>query len=119
MRRKSLGKLGEKLAVEQLKNNDYQILERNFRSEYGEIDIIAQEGDVLVFVEVKTRLSKKFGTPEEAITPEKIERIVKTGQLYQMNHPYLPEAMRIDVVVIGFSPAGGVEKIRIIKNITS
>ncbi|KPJ70465.1 hypothetical protein AMJ51_01810 [Microgenomates bacterium DG_75] len=117
MRRKRLGKLGEKLALKHLRKNKYQILERNFHSQSGEIDIIAQEGDVLVFVEVKTRWSKKFGTPEEAITPGKIERIVKTGQLYQMNNPHLPEAVRIDAVAIELSPAGGVEKIELIKNV--
>ncbi len=118
MRRKPLGKLGEKLALKQLKNNDYQILERNFRSRYGEIDIIAQEGDVLVFVEVKTRTSRKFGPPEEAITPWKIERIIKTGQEYKNLHPNSPEAMRIDVVAIELSSSGETEKTRLIKNIT-
>jgi len=119
MRRKNLGKLGEKLAIKLLKRNKYKILERNFRSKFGEIDIIAQESDSLVFVEVKTRWSKKFGSPEEAITSWKIKRIIKTGKYYKSLYPELPEAMRIDVVAIELSPAGGVEKIRLIKNITA
>lgn len=116
MRRKNLGKQGENLAVRHLKRNKYKILEKNFRSKFGEIDIIAQEGDFLVFVEVKTRWSEKFGSPEEAITPWKIKRVIKTGQYYKSLHPELPEALRIDVVAIELSPAGGVEKIRLIKN---
>jgi len=93
-------------------------LERNFQSKFGEIDIIAQEGDFLVFVEVKNRWSKKFGSPEEAITPWKIKRIIKTGQYYKSLHPKLPETMRIDVVAIELSPGGEVGEIRIVKNIT-
>ena len=126
MRRKSLGNLGEKLALKHLKNKGYKILNRNFRSKLGEIDVIAIDSsstisgkDTLVFIEVKARWSKKFGLPEEGITSWKIRRIIKAGQYYKLLHPELPEALRIDVVAIELSPAGGVEKIRIIKNITS
>lgn len=118
MQRKSLGNLGENLALKHLKNKGYKILERNFRSKFGEIDIVAIESDVLVFVEVKTRWSKKFGPPEEAITPWKIKRIIKAGQYFKMLHPELPEAMRIDAIAVDLSPGGEVGKIRIIKNIT-
>jgi len=118
MKRKNLGKLGEELATKELRKNEYKILERNFSSKFGEVDIIAQEGDFLVFVEVKTRWSKKFGLPEEAITPWKIKRIIKTSQYYKMLHPEFAEAMRIDAVAVEFSPSGEVGEIRIIKNIT-
>lgn len=119
MKRKNLGKLGEKLAVKELKKNKYKILERNFRSPFGEIDIIAQEGDVLVFIEVKTRWSQRFGAPEEAITPWKLRRLIRASQDYQSLHPELPELMRLDLVAIDFSPGGEIGEIRIIKNLTS
>lgn len=124
MQRKNLGNLGENLALRHLKNKGYKIIERNFRSKFGEIDIIAQDPstgsgrEVLVFVEVKTRWSKKFGPPKEAITPWKIKRIIKTGQYYKSLHPELPEAMRIDVVTIELSPGGRIGEIKIIKNVT-
>lgn len=118
MKRKNLGKRGENQAVKELKRNKYKILERNWRSKFGEIDIIAQKGDFLVFVEVKTRWSKKFGLPEEAITPWKMERIIKTGEYYKTFHPKLPEAMRIDVVAINLASEGRIEEIRIIENVT-
>jgi len=118
MRRKSLGNLGENLALKKLKNSGYKILERNFRSKFGEIDIIAQEGDVLVFIEVKTRWSKRFGPPEEAITPRKIRRMVKAGQYYKLLHPELPDSLRLDAVVIDLSPKGKLERIEIIRNLT-
>lgn len=118
MKKKNLGNLGEELAVKQLKNNGYRILEQNFRSKFGEIDIIAQEGGDLVFVEVKTRWSKSFGPPEEAITPWKIRRIIKAGQYYQLIHPDTPEALRIDAVAVDITSDGQLNQIRIIKNIT-
>lgn len=118
MRRKSLGNLGENLALKHLKNSGYKILDRNFRSKLGEIDVVALDGDSLVFVEVKTRWSKNYGLPEEAITPWKIRRIIKTGQYYRLLHPELPDSLRLDAVVIDLSPQGKLERIEIIKNLT-
>lgn len=118
MRKKSLGSLGEELAVKQLKNNGYSILEQNFRSKFGEIDIIAQEGGDLVFIEVKTRWSKSFGPPEEAITPWKIQHIIKAGEYYKLLHPETPEALRIDAVAVDLKPNGQVNEVKIIKNIS-
>lgn len=118
MKKLDLGKMGEKIAVKYLQSHDYKILTRNFRSKLGEIDIIAQEKETLVFVEVKTRWSKAFGPPEEAVTPWKIKSIIKTGDYFKMLHPELPESLRIDVVAISLSPGGGVEEIKLIKNAT-
>lgn len=118
MKKKSLGRLGEELAVKQLKNNGYRILEQNFRSKFGEIDIIAQEGGDLVFIEVKTRWSKSFGPPEEAITPWKIQHIIKAGEYYKLLHPETPEALRIDAVAVDLSSEGKIERVEILKNIT-
>lgn len=92
--------LGEDLAVTYLQKKGYQIIERNFRKRYGEIDIIAQKDDTLVFVEVKTRKSAQFGTPFEAITYWKLKSLIKTAELYSMMYPRLPKQLRIDGISI-------------------
>lgn len=118
MKTDDLGKKGEKLAAVYLQRHGYRILTTNFRSKLGEIDIIAQERSVLVFVEVKTRWSKKFGLPEEAVSPWKIRSITRTGEYFKMLRPELPESLRIDVVAISLSPGGEVEEMKLIKNVT-
>lgn len=118
MRKRSLGRLGESLAVKHLKNNGYRILDRNFKSKFGEIDITALDGNVLVFVEVKTRWSEKFGPPEAAITPWKIRHIIKAGQYYKLLHPELPDALRLDAVAVELDLHGAVREIRITRNLT-
>ena len=96
----TFGKLAEDFAVKLLSQKGYKIIDRNFRSRFGEIDIVALKEDVLVFVEVKARWSLKFGKPEEAVTPSKLWKIGKTGQYYSLLHPDLPKKLRIDVVAI-------------------
>lgn len=118
MKKKSLGNLGENLALKHLKSKAYRILARNFRSKFGEIDIIAIHENDLVFIEVKTRWSQSFGPPEEAITPWKIRRIIKTGQYFKLLHPELPDSLRLDAVVIDLDNQGRLERIEIIKNCT-
>ncbi len=88
-----------------LQSKGYKIIGRNFRSRFGEIDIIALDADSLVFVEVKARWSKKFGSPEEAVTFQKLQKIRKTGEYYSLTHPSLPQKLRIDVVALEI--AGG------------
>ncbi len=114
--KKDRGDFGEKIADSYLRKENYKILERNFRSKHGEIDIIAQDKDTLVFVEVKTRLGDKFGYPQEAVNQWKLKTIEKVGQYFRLFHPNLPEAERIDVIAITADPYGRVEKIELIKN---
>lgn len=97
---RSYGQLGEEYALKLLEKNGYEILEKNFRSKFGEIDIVAKREDTLIFVEVKTRWSKKYGAPEEAVTPRKLARIKRVGEFYALIHPSLPRKMRVDVVAI-------------------
>lgn len=98
------GKKGEDRAEQFLKHKKYIILERNYRKNYAEIDIIAidtiKTPPVLVFVEVKTRTSTSFGTPLESITARKLENIRKTIELYVVSHPNIPESYRIDAISI-------------------
>lgn len=115
--RAHLGRLGEQKAGEYLQKQGYQILERNFRTGWGEIDIIARDNQFLVFVEVKTRLSKKFGIPEEAITPVKLATIKKMAEFYQTVHCRAPVLMRIDVIAIEVNASGKILALRHLKNI--
>ncbi len=118
MNQKSLGSLGENLALKHLKSKGYKILQRNFHSQFGEIDFVALEGGDLVFVEVKTRRSQSFGAPEEAITSWKIEKIIKAGEYFQLLHPELPRSLRLDGLVIEINNQGKLERIEILKNLT-
>ncbi len=96
----SAGRSGEDAAIKLLQTRGYKIIARNFHSKVGEIDIIAIDGNTLVFVEVKTRWTKKYGLPEEAITPHKIRAISRTGEYFKLMHPNTPDLQRIDAVVI-------------------
>ena len=79
MKRRHIGILGENLAKDFLKKRGYRILETNYRCPAGEIDIIARQKDYLVFVEVRTKKSLEFGSPEESITPAKKDRMRATA----------------------------------------
>lgn len=100
MRRKSLGNLGENLALKHLQNKGYKFIERNFKAKLGEIDLIFRDKNTLVFVEVKTRYGEKFGSPEDAVSKGKIGAIEITAQYFKLLHPELPDSLRIDVVAI-------------------
>lgn len=81
------GKAGESHVAKLLEKRGYQIVKRNFSCRFGEIDIIARNGQYLVFVEVKTREKDGMTAPFEAITPEKQKRIIRTAGLYLVEHP--------------------------------
>lgn len=112
--RRHHGKLGEDFAAKLLQKSGYKILDRNFRTKFAEIDIVALDGDTLVFVEVKTRWSKKYGKPEEAVIPRKLAKIKKASEFFSLTHPNLPKKMRIDVVAIEVEK-GKVESAKIIR----
>ena len=109
--------LGEDAAVEHLKQKGYKIIERNFRKSHTEIDIIALQGSILVFVEVKTRSSSSYGTPFEGIAPWKVRNLVKTAQFYKLLHPDLPDDLRIDAVGVWIKN-DKVDKIEHLENIS-
>lgn len=108
-----VGKLAENFAVVFLSQKGYKIIDRNFRSRFGEIDIIAVKNSKLVFVEVKARWNSKFGSPVEAVTPQKIWKISKTGEYYSLLHPESPKGLRIEVVSLEIEN-GRVDKAEII-----
>lgn len=112
--------IGEEEAVEYLRKKGYKVIERNFRKSYAEIDIIAvdtsQKPHVLVFVEVKTRTGRKFGSGLEAISYWKLNSIRKAAEYYKITSKNLPDLMRIDAVSVDLSSGPGI--IDHVKNIT-
>ena len=116
MKRRDTGILGEKLAGDFLGRNGYRILESNYRCSEGEVDIIALHEDVLVFVEVRTKKSRQFGSPEESITPAKMRRLRAVAAHYRQNHNNLPDSWRIDVVAIELDQNKRVSRIELIEN---
>lgn len=97
---KGLGKLGEEIAEELLRSKGYQILKRNFRFGKGEIDIIAKDGDCLVFVEVKSRKNYEFGEPEYSITKSKQRQLKKLAEAYFYVNGIAEQLCRFDVITI-------------------
>ncbi|CAN5159603.1 hypothetical protein BH11PAT1_BH11PAT1_0890 [soil metagenome] len=119
------GRTGEDAAVSFVRKLGYQVISRNFRVRNGEIDIICldeSEGKgkkaTLVFIEVKTRLSQQFGTPFEAITPWKMQALVRTAEVFKMTNRNLPEGMRIDAISVMLDQQKQVIEIEHLKSIT-
>ena len=119
MKRRDTGILGEKLARDFLKKRGYHILENNYRCSEGEIDIIARHKDSLVFIEVRTKKSLEFGSPEESITLTKKDRLRATAAHYQQTHNDLPLLWRIDVVAVELDQRGKLSRIELIENAVS
>ena len=116
MARNSLGIYGEVLAELYLKAQGYRILDKNFKNKIGEIDLIAKEGDMICFVEVKTRVSLACGLPVEAITRHKQLKIVQMAWSYlKYKFGTVDKKARFDVVSI-YKDNGGKEQIELIKN---
>ena len=119
MRRRDTGILGEKLAQDFLKKRGYHIWETNYRCPEGEIDIIARDRDCLAFIEVRTKKSAEFGTPEESITLAKRQRLVAAASRYRQNHNNLPSSWRIDVVAVELDQKGKPSRIELTENAVS
>jgi len=119
VKRRDTGILGEKLAKDFLKKRGYRILETNYRCPNGEIDIVAKHKDSLVFVEVRTKTSLEYGSPEESITPAKKERMRAAASHYWQTHHNLPLLWRIDVVGVELDQKGKVSRIELIENAVS
>lgn len=108
------GKEGEIIAAAFLKKNGYRIIGKNFRCAIGEIDIIAQEKDELVFIEVKTRTSRELGFPEQAVGIKKQKKMSQLALWYLQKKNIKDTASRFDVLAITILPAGN--EIKLIKN---
>lgn len=109
--RKLLGIKGENLSKTFLEKKGYKILVQNFRTRYGEIDLIAEEDGDLVFIEVKLRQSNDYGRPYESVNKKKQQHIVKSALLYIKSKNLFGKNLRFDVISIGPEP-GAIELIR-------
>jgi len=108
-----IGKLGEDFAVNLLEKEGYSILYRNLKMSLGEIDIVAERDGILVFVEVKTRRSSKYGLPIEAVDLKKQEKIRIMAEVFMAkfkNRFQKMKGVRFDVISIYISPSGKVDK---------
>ena len=115
--RRNLGIKGERAVEVLLKQQGYRILDRNFRSRFGEIDLIVTKGNSLVFVEVKTRSTNAFGFPEEAVDPKKQRQVRRMAAEYISKcgkKGYFSE-IRFDVAAVTANSDGQVENIRILE----
>jgi len=116
--RARLGKRGERLAQEHLRRQGYRILETNFRSREGEIDIVAEKDDWLVFVEVRTRRNAQLGSAEESVTKAKQQRLALLAEGYLQARDSPPPNWRIDVVAIDVAADGSIARLEHIENVT-
>ena len=115
--RQELGKRGEEMACDFLREKGYLILEKNYRTRYGEIDIVAEKEGTVVFVEVKTRATGTFGWPEEAIDARKQHKLALTAEHYLAVHHLYNKNYQIDSVGIVFGNGGEIREIRQEENI--
>lgn len=97
--KKVLGNKGEKLVEAYLKKQGCKILKRNYRTPFGEADLVVEDGEEIAFVEVKTRTSERYGTPAEAVGKEKQRRYKKIAEFYWISHGEEPNA-RFDVAEV-------------------
>jgi len=104
--RSKLGAQGERIAGAHLEAHGLVIEARNYRTRFGEIDLIARDGEETVFVEVRTKRSAAYGTPEESITLRKQARLVRTAQQYLAQHGRTGSSWRVDLVAITLQSDG-------------
>lgn len=111
-----LGASGERVAALALEARGYRIVARNWRCAHGEVDLIAEDGGELVFVEVKTRRGDRLGAPEEAITPRKRQHLVAAAQAYLSKQADEQRAYRFDIVAVALAPTGQLRAVRVYRN---
>jgi putative endonuclease len=114
---KELGKWGENLAKSFLEEKGYQVIFCNYFTEYGEIDIIASKDNHIHFVEVKTRRTKQFGHPEEAITNQKLAHMIDSAEAFLQSHPEFDGDWQMDVIAIQISEIKDSPDIRLFPNV--
>ncbi|MCM8811967.1 MAG: YraN family protein [Candidatus Omnitrophica bacterium] len=113
--RQEAGRIGEREALHLLRKEGYRLVGRNIRCRLGEIDLVAFSGNVLCFIEVKTRLDLRFGWPEEAVTPLKQARLKRLALWYCQTRRLGETPARFDVVCVLLGPDGTVARTRLIK----
>lgn len=117
--RTSLGAFGERSAREFLEQRGYKVLEQNVRMRSGEIDLVAKEGESLVIVEVRTKGSRRFGTPEESITATKLRKLMLLGEEYLQARKQSGAAWRIDIVAVEVGGDGQIQRLELLRDVTA
>lgn len=102
MYNKTVGSFGETLVIAYLENLNYEILDKNFNTKFGEIDIVAKDKDEYVFIEVKTRTSKKYGMPIEAVNENKVSHIKSASKVYIYLNRLENKFIRYDIIEVYF-----------------
>jgi putative endonuclease len=95
-----LGRFGEDMAARHLTDSGAEILDRNWRCRDGELDIVARDGDILIFCEVKTRSGNRHGSPAEAVVTSKAARIRRLAARWLAVHPHRPGTIRFDLLAV-------------------
>ncbi|MBU2497781.1 MAG: YraN family protein [Proteobacteria bacterium] len=112
--RLDLGRLGEELALEKIKKMGYKCLVRNYRCALGEVDLVARDGDTLVFVEIKTRRGKSLAYAKEAVSTRKRRQLSKVALYYMKDHHCTDVKSRFDVVAVSLE--GNRREIEVVRN---
>lgn len=110
------GRLGEKLASDYLQKKGYKIVEQNYRTKYAEIDLVARKKDVLVFVEVRTKVGEQFGTPEETLNWKKVQKVKRNAFSYVARAKW-NKLYRVDGMCIVLDKNHGVQRLEHYENI--
>ena len=114
--KKDTGRIGEREAASYLRKKGYRVAERNYRTIFGEIDIVARLANIIVFVEVKTRVTSSLGPPYLSITNIKQRHMIKNALFYLKAHRLMDAHWRIDIVSVKLDQAHRVENIELIEN---
>jgi len=110
-----LGRRGEELAAEELRRRGYEIVERNWRCDVGEVDIVARRGPVWAFVEVRTRRGEAFGAPEESITPRKRARMQAVAERYIAQHGLQDVDGQLLMVAVEMDRTGRLQRVEVLE----
>jgi putative endonuclease len=113
---RTVGSIGEEIAIAFLKRRGYKILETNLHTPFGELDVVARQNGFTVFVEVKTRSSYSLGPPFLSVTGQKQRKLIQNALCYLKRHCLVYSNWRIDIVSINIDRSGKVEKIELIEN---
>ena len=111
-----VGKIGEEMAREFLENKGYKIIEQNYKTKYAEIDLVASKKNVLVFVEVRTKIGENFGAPEDTINKNKLRKILQNAKAYSAIKKW-DGPCRIDAICIVLKPDRTIERLNHYENI--
>lgn len=114
---KFTGQIGENLAAECLAHKGYRVLDRNWFTKWGELDIVASKDDVLVFVEVKTKVGEGYGSPEEMVNSYKIAQVQRMGEVYRITKGLPNLQARVDVIAIVLDSNGKVVRLDHYENV--